>query len=81
MKKLYTLTHKIYGWVGFLVIGNIKAGPVKCLFNSMQNLLLFVASIYCTADRTKTSLQMLVWAWLGPDSLYMASFRGIYDWV
>ncbi len=52
MRKLYTLTHKVYGWVSFLVTGNIKAGLEKCLFNYMQNLLLFVAS-----DRTKPNFE------------------------
>lgn len=43
MRELYILTHKVYDWVGFLVIGHIKAGLVNCL--STSNLLLFVCSL------------------------------------
>lgn len=43
MRELYILTHKVYGWVGFLVIGHIKAGLVNSLFNYVK----FVTIRFC----------------------------------
>ncbi len=62
MRKLYTLTHKVYGWVGFLVTGNIKAGLVKCLFNYMQNVLLSVsAGRYTGSYRIPVFIFLTIW--------------------